>query len=180
MLRCILLSNHPLFSLILSPKSHSFQLQTSKSPQTTKQTLLNQPTFFHSLTTSNLNQASNLNLNQIMKLSIFAPLLLLSITSQPLISALPTSNSLDLLPEDQNSIYPRDAYTNLRSNSSDVHLDGMGKAPKGAYVKTIPVVKGGEIPTWYSESPNDESKAESAFIIVHGKLRNANSYFTVS
>lgn len=73
----------------------------------------------------------------------------------------------------------RDAFTDVRGTVGDASLSSIGKRPKGAYARSIPITPTSSIFTWYSKSPDDESTAESAFIIIHGINRNANTYWSI-
>lgn len=73
----------------------------------------------------------------------------------------------------------RDAFTNVRGTRGDKSLSSVGSTPPGAYRLSIPISPTASFFTWYSKTPHDESTAESAFVIIHGVARNANTYFTV-
>lgn len=76
-------------------------------------------------------------------------------------------------------LYRRDAFTSVRGTVGDKSLTTLGERPAGAYARQLPVTPTSTIFTWYSETPNDEAQAESAFIIVHGVKRNAGEYWTI-
>ena len=82
------------------------------------------------------------------------------------------TSRLDLQPQ------PRDAFTDIRGTSGDASLKSVGSRPGGAYARNFRI-GGGEIFTWHSKTPHDESQAESAFIVIHGVQRNAGTYFTI-
>lgn len=72
----------------------------------------------------------------------------------------------------------RDAYTNIKSVDKTTFLTSPGKRPVGAYGRNFKI-GGGSLFTWYSKSPSDAT-ASSAMIIIHGKLRDSATYWTVS
>lgn len=73
----------------------------------------------------------------------------------------------------------RDAFTSVRGTRGDRHMKTLPRAPPGAYPLSLPVTPSSSVFTWYSKTPHNESSAESAFIIIHGVDRNANTYFSI-
>lgn len=128
----------------------------------------------------------------ILRLRIFllATLLLVAFGSVQLSSARPASPSTNLTSEDSSlediaeprALFSRDAYTDLRQVDSDDPIDlKPEKTPKGAYARDVPIPgSNANIFTWWSKEPKDEKSAQSAFVIIHGRLRNANTYYSVS
>ncbi|SPO27155.1 uncharacterized protein UTRI_10617_B [Ustilago trichophora] len=80
---------------------------------------------------------------------------------------------------DSTPLARRDAFTSVRGTVGDKSLTTLGKRPPGAYARSLPVSLTSSIFTWYSKTPNDETQAESAFIILHGVNRNAGVYWTI-
>ncbi|KAJ1023465.1 hypothetical protein NDA16_003082 [Ustilago loliicola] len=76
------------------------------------------------------------------------------------------------------AIRQRDAFTDVRGTARDASLTSIGTRPSGAYARSIPITSASSIFTWYSKTPHNEADAESAFIIIHGIDRNANTYWT--
>ncbi|GAK65398.1 uncharacterized protein PAN0_008c3615 [Moesziomyces antarcticus] len=72
-----------------------------------------------------------------------------------------------------------DAFTSVRGVSGDISHRTVGRTPTGAYARSLNITSTSQVFTWYSQTPANESEAESAFIIVHGVDRNANTYFRV-
>ncbi|KAJ9480187.1 hypothetical protein PHBOTO_003412 [Pseudozyma hubeiensis] len=89
-----------------------------------------------------------------------------------------TVTATDALPSPP-SLARRDAFTDVRGTRGDASLSSVGSRPAGAYARSIPITPTSDIFTWYSKTPNNESLAESAFIVIHGVKRNANSYWTI-
>lgn len=102
-------------------------------------------------------------------------LLLVTLTFLTLFSVSSTAQAAPFSPPPPTR---RDAFTAVRGTAGDKHLTSVGARPAGAYARPIPVGSG-EIFTWYSKTPNDESTAESAFIVIHGVARNAGTYWTI-
>lgn len=77
------------------------------------------------------------------------------------------------------SLHPRDAFTDVRGTLGDKSLSSIGTRPAGSYARLLPLTSSCSIFTWYSKTPHNEADAESAFIIIHGINRNANTYWTI-
>lgn len=79
-------------------------------------------------------------------------------------------------------IIKKDAYSSLRAQTgggAGPSLTSVGKKPAGAQAKTLSVTATSEVFTWYSSTPNNQSTAENAYIILHGINRNAHTYFDI-
>ncbi|EST04699.2 hypothetical protein PSEUBRA_005977 [Kalmanozyma brasiliensis GHG001] len=98
---------------------------------------------------------------------------------QPLLVTLLITLLFTTSPSHGLSLAKRDAFTDVRGTIGDHSLTTVGRRPPGAYARTLPITPTTSIFTWYSKTPRDESDATSAFIVVHGVARNANTYWSI-
>lgn len=70
-----------------------------------------------------------------------------------------------------------DAKSQVHGNEGEAH--GAPNVPDGAQFITLPVGdKGDKIPVYWSATPNNP-KVEHAFVMMHGRLRDGDHYWTV-